>query len=384
MNRIDPKVLTPPLTEARLARQYDAIQRRVGAAPRGRGRAWPAWAIAATATVALVVVVVVGLRRGATTVGGAGGPMEGAVLEAGPGAGVGVTLADGSRLDLAAGARARVTAARATAVRLEVERGAVEVEATHVEGRSFVVGAGPFEVRVVGTHFVVQRTPGERVTVRVERGAVEIAGTPGEPRRLMAGEQWSAPDPTGPVVEATMALGPVAPASAPAVAPTATAGSPLGATTASPAATAPGPTSPAATAPAGAAAVATTAPETAKELFDEAQRARAEGRAADAARAFDKLRRSFPRDRRAALATFELGRLRLDSLGDPRGAEEAFREAMALGPRSPFREDAEARRVEALARMGDGAGCVAARDAYLARWPNGTYRRAVGLYCGGP
>lgn len=108
------------------------------------------------------------------------------------------------------------------------------------------------------------------------------------------------------------------------------------------------------------------------------------GRPLDAARAFDRLRHTFPRDRRAALAAFELGRLRLDSLGDPRGAEEAFREAMALGPRSPFREDAEARRVEALSRMGDGAGCAAARDAYLARWPNGTYRRAVGLYCGGP
>jgi TolA-binding protein len=383
MNRIDPKVLTPPLTEARLGRQYDAIQRRVGAAPRGRGRAWPAWAIAATATVALAVVVIVGMRRGAAPTGG---PMEGAVLEAGPGAGVGVTLADGSRLDLAAGARARVTAARATAVRLEVERGAVEVEATHVEGRTFVVSAGPFEVHVVGTHFVVERRPGERVTVRVDRGVVEIAGTPGEPRRLMAGEQWSAPDPTGPTVGASTAmLGPGASAggaapvvsAAPAGATTAAAGA-TGGTGAMPSSPAIVPTGPAAGAP------LTPTPATAKELFDEAQRARAEGRALDAARAFDKLRRTFPRDKRAALATFELGRLRLDSLGDPRGAEEAFREAMALGPRSPFREDAEARRVEALARMGDGAGCTAARDAYLARWPNGTYRRAVGLYCGGP
>ena len=120
-----------------------------------------------------------------------------------------------------------------------------------------------------------------------------------------------------------------------------------------------------------------------RELFDDAQRARADGRASDAARAFDRLRRSYPRDPRAALSAFELGRLRLDVLGDPRGAEEALRDAMALGPTSPFREDAEARRVEALGRAGDMAGCVAARSAYLARWPEGTYRRAVELGCGG-
>jgi transmembrane sensor len=122
--------------------------------------------------------------------------------------------------------------------------------------------------------------------------------------------------------------------------------------------------------------------ESARDLFDEAQRARAEGRAPDAAHAFDRLRRGFPRDPRAALSAFELGRLRLDVLGDPQGAEEALRDAMALGPQSPFREDAEARRVEALARMGDAGACTAARTAYLARWPNGTYRRAVELGCG--
>jgi TolA-binding protein len=122
--------------------------------------------------------------------------------------------------------------------------------------------------------------------------------------------------------------------------------------------------------------------ETARELFDDAQRARADGRSDDAARAFDRLRRTFPRDPRSALAAFELGRLRLDVLGDARGAEEALRDAIALGPSSPFREDAEARRVEALWRMGDSSACASARAAYLARWPNGTYRRAVEVGCG--
>ena len=124
--------------------------------------------------------------------------------------------------------------------------------------------------------------------------------------------------------------------------------------------------------------------ETAKTLFEEAQRARAAGRTSDAAHALDRLRHKYRKDPRAALAALELGRLRLEALGDPRGAEEALRDAIALGPSASLREDAEARRVQALARLGDVKGCAAARDAYLTRYPSGVYRKSVGVYCGGP
>jgi transmembrane sensor len=117
------------------------------------------------------------------------------------------------------------------------------------------------------------------------------------------------------------------------------------------------------------------------DLFEEGQRARREGRAIDAARAFDKVRRTYRKDPHAALAAFELGRLRLDVLEDPVGAEDALHDAIVLGPSSPLREDAEARRVEALSRSGDRAGCTAARAEYLAHWPSGAYRRTVELYC---
>jgi TolA-binding protein len=232
-------------------------------------------------------------------------------------------------------------------------------------------------VRVVGTHFAVQREAGRDVSVRVDRGVVEVApASGGESRRLAAGERWSAPD-------GASALGVSASEQAPVGATAGIAPAAVVSVT-----TAPAPAATAAPAPAATAAaspIANAAPrheETARDLFDEAQRARAEGRSLDAARAFDRLRRGFPRDPRAALSAFELGRLRLDVLGDAQGAEEALRDAMALGPQSPFREDAEARRVEALARMGDHGGCSAARSAYLARWPNGTYRRAVEAGCG--
>jgi TolA-binding protein len=208
------------------------------------------------------------------------------------------------------------------------------------------------------------------VTVQVERGVVEVAaaaGTSGETRRLAAGEQWSAPEST--TLPPAAALAPPSPVANAA---------PAAAVGASPLPNAPAMQA----APVATPAVGVRRDESARDLFDEAQRARADGRPLDAAHAFDRLRHTFPHDPRAALSAFELGRLRLDALGDPRGAEEALRDAIALGPSSPFREDAEARHVEALRRSGDGAGCLSARAAYLARWPNGTYRRAVEVGCG--
>jgi transmembrane sensor len=369
MSRTDFKNLVPLVTESRLARQYAAIRSRVPAAPQRR-RAWATgagWAVAAMATTALAVVVVRGERSRSA------GLVDETVIESGAGAATSVTLADGSRVELGAATRARLTSAKATAIRIDLERGSVDIEATHVAGRTFVVGAGPYDVRVVGTHFAVRRVPGAQVTVQVERGAVEVAaaGSSGEARRLAAGEQWSAPESTALPAAATAALLP----------PSAAAGAaPAGLVAATPAQGEPvaQPPAPAAIAP----APLVRRDDNARDLFDEAQRARADGRPADAARAFDRLRRTFPRDARAALSAFELGRLRLDALGDPRGAEEALRDAIALGPSSPFREDAEARRVEALRRAGDATGCASARAAYLARWPNGTYRRAVEVGCG--
>ena len=366
MRQNDFKNLVPPITESRLARQFAAVRARIPSRP-PRRFSWAAsrggWAVAAACAAALAFTWFRLGTRPATLV-------DGTVVESAPARDgaqtTSILLADGSRVDLGAASRARLTSTRPKAIRIDLERGSIDVEATHVEGRTFEVAAGAYEVHVVGTHFAVERDPGERVTVRVDRGAVDVVATAGgETRRLAAGEQWSAPD------------GETAGTPAPSM----TGTPPVPSLATSP--DAPAVDSPASRPPGGApAVVAPRHDESAKELFDEAQRARADGRPDDAARAFDRLRRTFPHDGRAALSAFELGRLRLDSLNDPRGAEEALHDAIALGPRSPFREDAEARRVEALGRMGDASGCAAARAAYLARWPNGTYRRAVEVGCG--
>ena len=370
MSRNEFTNLMPLITESRLARQFDAIRARVPATPeRARGGyARLGWALAAASSMVLAVVVF--WARGVRNAG----LVDEAILESGPTADgvneVSVTLADGSRVQLGATTRARLTSARPKAIRIDLERGAVEVEATHVEDRSFVVGAGGYDVHVVGTHFSVQRDPGDQVTVHVDRGVVEVAaanGSASETRRLGAGERWSAPDGASAHASAL----PPAPSPVALTAPSqpAVAAPPIQAPVTGAVATTVG-------------ASPRTHDETARELLEDGQRARADGRSEDAARAFDRLRRTFPRDPRSALAAFELGRLRLDVLGDARGAEEALRDAIALGPSSPFREDAEARRVEALSRMGDSSACASARAAYLARWPNGTYRRAVEVGCG--
>ncbi len=290
-----------------------------------------------------------------------------------------VALPEGSSVELAANTRAKLTSVQPKAIRIDVETGSVDIEATHVAGRTFVVGAGSYEVRVSGTHFRVQRIPGLRVSVHVDQGVVEVASAGEKPRRLGAGEQWSAPD--NPVsVNPSASEGPSSEPVAPS--PVASASVPAGPQPTASAPTASAPTASAIdTAPAAAPAAPKDAKGDPKDLFEEAQRARSEGRTSDAARAFDDVRRTYRKDPHAALAAFELGRLRLDILDDPVGAVEAFHDAIVLGPESPLREDAEARRVEALSRAGDRAGCASARDAYLAHWPSGAYRRTVGLYC---
>ena len=374
----DPSILSPEPDEERLARQYEVVRARTLRARHGGSRR-AVWSVASLAGVAIaataaLVVLLVHERR---TSPRAGALSDSTVLVSGPSEQpVRVALPEGSQVELAPNTRAKLTSVRPEAVRIDVETGSVDVEATHIEGRAFVVGAGPYEVRVKGTHFRVERIPGERVSVHVDRGVVEVASGGDAARRLGAGEEWSAPD--GPAAADPSS------SEAPSGEPGATASASVDPAPTS-AAPAPQPApSPVVAAPRSASAsLAPKEPrrDAASELFEEGQRARAEGRALDAARAFDRVRKTYRKDPHAALAAFELGRLRLDALADPLGAEEALRDAVVLGPDSPLREDAEARRVEALSRTGDRVKCREARDAYLAHWPSGTYRRTVALYC---
>jgi hypothetical protein len=82
------------------------------------------------------------------------------------------------------------------------------------------------------------------------------------------------------------------------------------------------------------------------------------------------------------LSAFELGRLRMDRLGDAAGAISALERAVALNVGPTFREDALARLVTAYAAQGNAAACARARDRYLASYPSGVHAGAVAGRCG--
>jgi hypothetical protein len=204
MSGKDFRNLVPLITESRLSRQYAAIRERVPATP-PRRRFWAGWVVAAALASVLAVLAfrAIGLRSSTLA--------DDAVVESGPSADgarpTSITLAEGSRVELGASTRARLTSARPKAIRIDLERGSVDIEATHVDGRTFVVGAGGYEVRVVGTHFVVART-GDAVAVDVQRGQVDVTSE-GQRSLVSAGTHW-----------------PLSATPAPTVAPSATAPSP--------------------------------------------------------------------------------------------------------------------------------------------------------------
>jgi transmembrane sensor len=269
-----------------------------------------------------------------------------------------VTLLDGSKVSLASRSELTVQRNQPAAVSLALARGRADFDVVPQPERSFKVVAGDVEVRVVGTQFSVRATPeadGLRVEVSVLQGVVEVqsARRPGIVARVVAGQSWMQTPSASPQRETAL---PPAPASA-------AAGSK------------PEPSS----APAPSAAMAPAA----RELFEKAGASRRAGDAQGAARAYEELLRLHPGDARASLSAFELGRLRMDRLGDSAGAIAALERAVALNVGPTFREDALARLVTVYAAQGNFAACGRARDRYLASYPKGVHAGAVSTRCGG-
>jgi transmembrane sensor len=366
----------PPLSPERLDRQWAGVARLSGTKPRLSLRSGFAFA-AAAAAVALVAFAVV--RSPAPA-------LEGASVETSGTSSQLITLAEGSRVELAPATSLQFTSVRPDAVRLVLKRGAASFDVVPAASRTFSVVAGQVEVVVRGTRFRVElaEQPASKVTVSVEHGTVTVhrLGSDGV-REIGSGETWSS---VAPVASAPAASAPAA--SAPAVAAT------------------PAPVPAVASTPRAEATVdrfselvkarkykeayASLGPDgftrelgsaSARRLLELADAARLSGRPAEAARAFDLLRRNHRGDSRAGLAALELGRLRMDSLGDPSGALEAFSDAAALARSSSVSEDAEARRVQALERLGDFKGCVRAQSSYLKRFPDGIHAASIRRRC---
>jgi transmembrane sensor len=310
----------------------------------------------AGAAAAIVVVRARYIERSGSEVAStlAASAWEGAQLETAADA-LAVTLTDGSSLKVEPRSRVEVGDRTPSALKLVLARGRIACDVTHREGRSFVVAAGGVEVRVVGTRFSVaneEAEGGARVEVRVERGTVEVRSPGGEITRVEAGHTWSR-------VTKTEAL--AGPDSEPATAPEAEAPAPR--------------IAPAAKTHAGAHARSTDA--AAREQFEQARSEWRAGRIDAAAKTYQTLLTSHPRDPRAGLAAFELGRLRMDRLGDMPGAVQALQQAVALAPGAELREDALARLVAASAAAHDRAVCARSRTRYLTEYPSGVHHRTV-------
>jgi transmembrane sensor len=348
--------IAPRLDEARIDRQLAAARVRAAAKLRVRR--------ASRAIAAFGVLGIFAFLLFRTLVAPQAATLEGTSLESRAG-GDSLVMPDGSRVVLERESKATLDTMRPDLVRWTLERGGVEVDVARADGRRFVVLAGGWEVSVLGTRFTVRAPdPPRGVEVRVVRGRVAIGRVGQRPTRILeAGETWSEqgtpkereetpPSPAPPSAESGVtasATGPdatmasashVAPGRSPSV----------------------GPVGPA-------------------ELLARAEAARAAQRPREAAAALDELRSRYPRDPRAGLAAFELGRLRLDALSDPAGAVSALTDAIRLAPNAPFREDAEARLVEAYEASGDALRCARARAAFLGRYPASVHRARVGARC---
>jgi hypothetical protein len=270
---------------------------------------------------------------------------------------------------------------RADEVRVRLAKGTVECEVAHDPARRFVLEAAGVEVVVTGTHFAVTAGEGSvpsGVEVRVDRGSVEVRLPSGQPlASLGAGQRWLSTGTPG----SSQRPEPVPMGAAPASERPDAGAWRTGEASSAPSRAEPSPTDlsrvrPTTRPPAPAAAAGP------RELLSRASEARLAGRARDASRAFEEVVRRHPGDERAGYAAFMLGRLRLDELADPAGALEAFSFAVEHPGSGFFLEDAEARRIEALAKLGRAAECRSASERFATAHPRSARAAALAALCG--
>jgi TolA-binding protein len=350
------------VSPARVARVWSGVSSRLEGAPSGRRSSLYRGALVAT-----VVALAVGLGgRAVWEYQTTRSTLAKAALET-AGDAMAMGLDDGSRLEIAAHTKVRVTGNDPQSMALDLDHGRVDCDITPRPGRRFTVAAAGVTVRVKGTKFGVELAPArDRVDVDVDRGVVEVTWQD-QHRDLAAGERWSIdlrhPEANVAASAATTATNETPEPSAPSEADAAPSESSK-ATSAS------------------ARPSHETAPG-ARELLDLGNAARRAGDIAGAARAYEELLTLHPTDGRAGLAAFELGRLKMDRLGDVKGAIQALQKAVMMAPGAGFREDAMARLVEAYARAGAVDRCKSAQSAYLSSYPNGVHATAVSRQCQG-
>ena len=365
-----------------------AVQHFVQGMRRERRTLGKRWVAAAIVTVAAACVLgVVAWRRHLLTLAQSGAPAVGQPLVARPGETVPLNFPDGSQVVLASGTEAVVRELHDVGAALEVTRGQAFVAVRQQPGTQWLVGAGPYRVRVTGTRFSVDWAPGpKRFELRLTQGSVVVSSESGShaavtmvaPQSLVIdaggwqlsrGETASNDAATAP--EPTASAEPSATPPTPETAPDASASS------AAPASTA------ALSAPTweelirrgkyaqayeeaarhGVAQLADSRPSGA--LLSLAEACRFSGHGGEATQVLERLRARFPGSDDAATAAFQLGRLG--------GSAKWFRQYLKERPNGSLAREASGRLLEALDHSGERAAVRQAAEAYLARYPGGPH-----------
>ena len=305
----------------------------------------------------------------------------GASLTAQAGAPLPLRFSDGSVLVFQPGAQARVARLTDDGAELLLDRGRLVADVRHTGQARWSVTAGPFRVRVTGTHFEAAWSPSSGVlAVAMFEGAVVVEGPfLGSGLTLRGGESLEVGVSSPAVVTRTRPgrPGPEQPVAS---------GHP-------PEPTPPATAEPAAT-PASRAQASWSELASSRRYPDALAAAEREGFSrlcreldagsllslGDAARyasspgrarqAFESLVRRFSRDQRSHDALFALGRLESEA-GAPAAAAKWFERYLRSARNPPLAEEAAGRLVEIYHQKGDTEAAARAAKGYLARHPDG-------------
>jgi TolA-binding protein len=181
------------MPEWQRAAGLNALRHRLSGQHRVRSTRWGALAMGGALAGVLSAGVALHLRHGRETLSFR---VEGAELE--PGGSVRATgprswlrFSDGSEVALAQGAHARVRSIDERGARVTLDEGDAHVYVVHARETRWAFDAGPFVVAVTGTAFGLSwHESARRLDVRLENGTVTVSGPASDaPLALRAG-QW--------------------------------------------------------------------------------------------------------------------------------------------------------------------------------------------------